>query len=268
MKVAIFTPTAHFGNLDVLEASLTRQTYKNFVWIVADELKGKRKYIWYKIISRVDFPILFIQPTKEKNKKRNLAKAYNVAADYASLVENSDLFISLQDFIWLPENGIERFIALYEWKPTDLYTGVTHISNDPFPKNVKDINGLYTIFDSPFVEKPKRIGWEDVRVKKIYSGYPEDSVVKIDPHHWEANWAGVPVSLLKKGLRWNEDYDYGIAYENCDFAQRATREYGANVLLDTGNIAISLPHKKYFKGEEEEIIEFSNRERYEKDWNL
>jgi hypothetical protein len=216
-------------------------------------------------MSNINNPIYFINVEKKKNKKRNLAKSYNTAASFA-INSNCDLFVSLQDYIWLPEDGIERFVALFEAFPNDMYTGITHISSDPFPTGVSNIEGLYTIFDSPYYEKPKRIGWKDVRTKDIYIGYEEGAIVKVAPGHWEANWAAVPVSHFKNGLKWNEDYDYGIAYENCDFAQKASRFHGSDILLDTGNIAISLPHKKYFVGEEEEIINFSNRERYENDW--
>ena len=49
------------------------------------------------------------------------------------------------------------------------------------------------------------------------------------------------------------------------FAQQAKLK-GFNVVLDKSNIAISLPHKDYFEGEREEIIEFSNRDYYESKW--
>jgi hypothetical protein len=146
---------------------------------------------------------------------------------------------------------------------------VTHISRDPFPNQIHDKRGLFTIFKEPFYEQPKRMSWEDVRVKDIYRSAPPGAfVADAEPGHWEANWSALPVSLLKRGLRWDEKYDIGIAYENMDFAQRAKRDYGAKVIFDTGNIAISLPHKDYFDGEKQEIQDFSNRKLYEAKWQI
>jgi len=265
MKSVIFTATFRPGGLDVLEASLMRQINKDFVWAVTDELLHEREDVWDEISNRNDFHIVFIEVEKQKNKRRNLAAAYNQAREFA-IDYNFDLFISLQDYLWINEHGVERFVWLHKEKANDLLTGVTHISKDPYPPSINDLQGKYSLWDKPFTEKPKRIGWLDSRIEDIYRGFQEGAIITVDPEHWEANWSAVPVELLKDGLKWNEDYDYGVAYENMDFAKRAQKEYGSNCLLDSGNIAISLPHKEYFKGEEQEIIDYSNRELFEKEW--
>lgn len=267
-KILVFTPTNRYGGLDVLEASLQRQNHENFEFRCEDQLLFERKEIWGEIVqrNREKFKVYAtFHPIKEGN-KRNLASAYNRAVDMA-VRDNFDLFVSLQDYIWLPEDGLTRFAEVFEKYPDYIYTGVTHISRDPFPTKVFDRKGLYTIFEEPYTDKPKRLSWEDVRITDIYSSAPPNALVKdVEPNHWEANWSAVPVSLLKKGLKWNVDYDIGIAYENMDFAQRAAKYFGAKVIFDTGNVAISLPHKDYFDGEREEIIEFSNKEKFESSW--
>jgi len=223
--------------------------------------------IWYQISNRFEntTKIIFVEPKQElKNPKRNLVAAYNAAADcFCDL--NADLFISYQDYIWLPEDGIERFSVLHSSLPDFLITGVTHISADPYEYNIKNLNGLYTIFKEPFTDKPNRIMWEDVRVKEIYSPEAND-VYAIHPEHWESNWSAVPGYILKDGMRWDINFDSGIAYENMDFAIRCDKELGIQSIMDRKNISISLPHKKYFEGEEEEIKKFNNRQMFEEKW--
>lgn len=263
MKLAVFTPTYRPGSLDVLEASLTRQTFKDFVWIVSDQRFLKRNQTWRAIMDRVDFPILFMNRDVPEGNKRNLCAMYNGASDY--VVENKyNMLVSLQDYIYLPEDGLEKFVSTHTLYPQDLLTGVTHISRDPFPNKIVDLEGDYTIFAEPYHDKPKHLSWSDVRATEIYFGMKE--IIPVETGHWEANWAAIPSYILENGVRWDENYDKGIAYENMDFAQQAKQKLNSKVILDKKNIAISLPHKDYFEGEREEIEKFSNRKYYEDKW--
>jgi hypothetical protein len=173
------------------------------------------------------------------------------------------MLVSLQDYIYLPKDALERFIDIDVDYGPNLFTGVTHISRDPFPNKIKNPEGSYTIFEEPYTDKPKRLSWEDVRVKEIY--VVGDDILPVETGHWEANWAAISTEVLEAGVRWDLNYDKGIAYENMDFAQEAAKK-GYSVILDKNNIAISLPHKDYFAGEREEIEEFSNRNYYEEKW--
>jgi len=233
--------------------------------VVSDERYHDRKDVWNDIRYRVDFEIMFLNvPMKEEN-KRNLCAAYNDAAKIA-VQEGTTTFISLQDYMYIEPDGLGRFVEFCENNRNDLITGVTHISRDPFPNKVVDLEGKYTIFSEPYTDKPKRMSWEDVRVTEIYKNR-ETNIFPVELGHWEANWAAVPVPLLSKGIRWDEEYDKGIAYENMDFARRCNKCFKSEVYLDKNNVAISLPHKDYFEGEREEIERYSNRELYDHDWN-
>lgn len=262
-KIALFVPTYRPGGIDVFSASIQRQSVKPDIIMVADELIKERHMAWKDSIQDVELICFQPEPILPGN-KRNLCANYNRAASRA-LDRECDLFITLQDYIWIPEFGIERFLNVHQNKPDDLITGVTHISKDPLPKSIRDLNGLYTIFKTPFFDKPQSIDWRDVRQTELYPGEAAE-IFPVYPDHWEANWAAVPVSVFGKGIWWNEDYDQGIAYENADFAQTVVQELGANVWFDKKNEAISLPHKDYFEGEREDIIKYTNRWRYEAAW--
>lgn len=262
MKLAVFTPTYRPGGLDVLETSLMRQSYRDFTWIVSDQLFLERHETWGEIQDRVDFPIMWQNRSILEGNKRNLCSMYNAVADYV-VEENFDMLVSLQDYIYLPENGLWRFIQAEKEFGPNLFTGVTHISRDPYPNKIKNPAGHYTIFEEPYTDKPKRLSWEDVRATQIY--VVGDDILPVETGHWEANWAAVSAEVLRKGVRWDETYDKGIAYENMDFAEQAAK-LGYKVIFDKFNVAISLPHKDYFEGEREEIEEFSNRQYHEEKW--
>jgi hypothetical protein len=263
MRLAVFSPTYRPGGLDVLEASLMRQSFKDFIWIVGDQRFAKRYITWEEIQKRVDFEIMWSSSPIMDGNKRNLCELYNGAADFV-VRNNIDMLVSLQDYIYLPEDGLEKFVSVNKLFPNDLLTGVTHISRDPFPNKIVDLEGSYTIFAEPYTDKPKHLSWKDVRVSELY--IVGDDILPVQTGHWEANWAAVPKNILEAGIRWDSAYDKGIAYENMDFAQQANKNLGAKVILDKTNVAISLPHKDYFEGEREEIEEFSNRNYYEKKW--
>lgn len=261
-KIALFLPTCRLGGLDVFEASIKRQTVKPDIIFVADS--QERIDAWERVALNLDRKIHLLYPPWNLGDIRNLAKAYNEAA-FNSVERECDLFISLQDYIWIPENGIDRFVYLHEKDPNALLTGITHISKDPFPEEIDKITDDYTIFKKPFYDKPKEIDWIDVRSTDIYD-YDDAKVVQVYPEHWEANWAAVPVDMFRRGIKWDEAFDQGIAYENQDFAKQCKKETDCNILMDLTNAAISLPHKKYWKGEEEEIRKYSNRWLFEDKW--
>lgn len=260
-KVAVFLPTMRYGGLDVFEASIKRQTIKPDLIYVADELE--RVKVWQDIAEELQIKIKMLYPQANLGDYRHLAAAYNEAA-FNSQRDNVDLFISLQDYIYAPPNGIERFLHVFEKDPNALVTGLTHISKDPYPSSIVDKYGDYTIFDEPFYGKPLKIDWVDVRSTDIYK-FEDGDIFTVYPEHWEANWSAVPVSMFEHA-KWNTAYDKGIAYENQDFAKKCNLETGCITLLDLKNVAISLPHKKYWPQEEAEIVKFNNRWLFEAEW--
>lgn len=271
MTVAVFIPTNRPGGLDVTNESLRRQTYKEVLLIVCDELR--RDAHWKVMALNAGFTHqarCMVPPAINKNsgEKRNLARAYNKAAQYAIEWE-CDLLISLQDYIWIPDDGIERFVELHQkiGHKKLLYTGLTSISADPLIDKVENLNGVYTIFKEPFKGKPSEISWHDVRYTEIFAEYFKEATViqTNDPNSWEANWAAVPVELLKDGLRWDEQYDLGYACENNDLARQAIN-MGCSIVIDSKNHAISLPHFTYWPQEKEDLKLYNNKERYDAKW--
>lgn len=270
--ICVFVPTNRPGGLDVLEASIMRQTVKPTHLIIADELMDERRKEWLNINARLqeeNVQVFVFKPEQTvRNAARNLVAAYNQSVEHCKDFgyTDDDLFISLQDYIWVPEGGIERFMMLNIMCPDALLTGITDISIDPFPTQIEDLNGLYTIFKEPYTDKPSRMLWYDPRPTSLYNT-KKSKIVDVDPEHWEANWAAIPFKLFNLGARWSEIYDTGYAYENIDFALKCREEYGVQVLMDAANCVISLPHKEYWENEVEDLQKFNNRKLYESMWS-
>jgi len=228
---------------------------------MADELIDERNRI-YEAYGFTD-NVVFVDCEKQSGNVRALAQAYNNAADFA-VDAGFDLMISLQDYIWIPDNGIEMFVEDHGNWPNCLITGLVSLSDAPLDNAITDPYGLFSIFAEPFTERPVGISWHDVRENDLYPGEP--MLRSCSAEHWEANWAAIPVELLKRGARWDLTYDEGIAYENIDFAKTCEKEYETPCILDKRNLAIGIPHRTIWPKEEEELKRYNNRWIYEGKW--
>jgi len=226
---------------------------------MADELINQRSHV-YEEHNLVDNTI-FVECIKQPGNVRALAQAYNNAADLAVDLE-FDLMISLQDYIWIPDNGIEMFVEDHQNYPNALITGLVSLSDVPYDHTIAYPYGLFSIFPEPLTERPEGLSWEDARL----SLYPTDEdVVACAPEHWEANWAAIPVSILKHPIRWDLRYDEGVAYENMDFAKRCELVLGTPCVLDKRNHALGVPHREIWPEEKKQLERYTNRYMYE-DW--
>jgi hypothetical protein len=123
---------------------------------------------------------------------------------------------------------------------------------------------MYTIFKEPYVNRPQKLSWLDVR-------YNSDSTYRYNasnPVEWETNWACIPrTALYDERLKFDETFDKAVAYENQDYAYQAEK-LGYRILIDYYNDTISLPHKRYFAAEweEEKPLTDVNRAYTESKW--
>jgi len=259
-NVLVVVPTNRFGGLDILFSSLKRQTHP-YTLCMADELANERIQVYEEHGFTND--TIFVDCEKQPGNIRALAQAYNNAADLA-VDGDFDLMISLQDYIWIPDNGIEMFVEDHANWSNCLITGLVSLSDAPSDQAIADPYGLFSIFSEPLTERPTGISWYDVRESDIYPG--PVGVVSCAAEHWEANWAAIPVELLRNGARWDLTYDEGIAYENIDFAKSCEREYGTPCILDKRNLAIGIPHREIWPEEEVQLKRYSNRWTHENKW--
>lgn len=261
--IAVFTPTRLFGGLDVAVSSLIRQRRRDILWIVADELVEDRKGVWDIIRTSVPFDVELFRLEKQPGFQRNLAASYNKAMEIAR-ARSCAIFVSMQDYFWIPDDGLDSFEALAMTYPNDLFTGTAHLTARPSESLVTNPYGLFTVFERPYTLKPPSTDlWrEDVR--------PQDALHETTAIEWETNWAALGSQVLYSELTYDEEFDRGVAYENQDFAMTCITELGSRVIHDTENVALGLPHKLYFPGihDPEAAETHVNRERVAQKWGI
>lgn len=259
MRVVAFTPTRRWGGLDVSYASILRQeTDAEIIWMIGDNLYEQRAHTIAQLFNQAPLKISHFKPHGEG---KNLAQAYNEALAMARLYK-ADMLISLQDYIYIEPDGVQKFLDMAEDIPDAIFSGITHISSDPEPDKIMNPIAPFTIFGEAYERKPSNIEWQDVR-------YSQDGKYSsANPVEWEANWAAIPSrALYDKKLQFDTEFDSGAAYENQDYAYLAASR-GYSIFIDHTNQAISLPHKKYFaqEWESEKPLTIINKMKCEEKW--
>lgn len=252
----MLTATKRPGGLDVTYAALRGQTYKDFYWIIMDELADERFDIFMDNTGDLEFSYGKPRP-KPEGYYSDLPAIYNSMIEEAILNE-CELAVSLQDYIWIEPNGIELFVQAAEAKPGAIVAGLCSMAANPQDTWVKYQEGLWTIFQEPY-EGPQfypggyEIEWQDVRGAK----FEGRGLQRATPVDWEMNWAMFPLDIE---ARFDETYGEHIGHENQQFA----RDCGREVYVQMSNHALSLPHRHYFpeEWEEQQPHRYANQARH------
>jgi hypothetical protein len=262
--IVVFTPTNNFGGIDVNYASLARQTVRDrIIWIVADELLERRAPMWD--VMKVRSELMAIEAFKVHGQGgRSLASSYRAAMRMARGM-GAEMFVSLQDYFWIAEDGVEKFLEGMELHPGCLLTGHASIADNPGPEKVTEPEGLYTVFERPFTDKPEESwSWEEIR------GWDQESWYPSNPIEWEINWAAIPGDVLKLDVDFDVRFDPGIACENQDYAFQLQEQHGTQIWADASNCAIGIPHKMYFPEKmmaQAQVVPYNRQIMLEK-WNV
>lgn len=234
MKVSVVTITARPGIFRFGRETLEAQTFKDFEWIVVDALYDERKDDVKEYMKDVLFGFKHI-PDPKKDKGYNLAKANNAG------IRNSDgeLIIWLQDFILIPQEGIQKFVDLYQKYPDSLYSGVDgRFSLKTDGKiNVKDPIDIIS-----------GAGWSQGRTDYINQRtYRKEVYQSYDPFEFELNWAAFDKNVAYDLGGFNEEFDHGFAFDNTEFAFRAL-QMNKELWIDATNYADAINHWELFGG--------------------
>ncbi len=190
-KISIVCVTNRKGAAAYLKEQLDKQTFQDFEVIVADDSGDPINPDWKHFVPR----------PKKPGDVWNLNKAYN---DALNLVQG-ELVVFLQDFIWIPANGLERFWEVYQLYPDALITGVGHKAKD-------GIEGITEVDE-------RAIG--------------EPGLSPGDYSHYELNWSSCPSKLL---IPFDENMDKHYGGENQYFASKIL----APIWIDRSNQCIGL----------------------------
>lgn len=193
-KISVIFVTNRKGWENILHFNLFRQTFRDFEIIVADE---------YALDATIMFGDHHFKPREKlKGDVWNINKAYNDAIYRAT----GELLVFLQDYIWIPDDGLERFWNLHEKYPVSFLAGVGH-------KAAFLLHGISEV-------DPKTEG----------SKLPEE----VNHTYFELNWGAAPRDIMPL---FNEEMDKYYGGENQYVARKAILA-GASVIIDRQNVCI------------------------------
>ena len=239
--VSVITITIRPGFWNIMAKNLSKQTYKNFEWVIVDDFKDDRSKIAEKYAKKYNLNIKYVRGDKVMGKyqRRNgLARANNLGWRNS----NGELLVYLQDFIVIPINGIEKLVSLYQHHPKALIAPVDeyYYSKDPNRKNLED----WWDGDTDIIGK---FSWRNVRMQ--YLGIRKSD----NPMDFEMNYGAIPRKIMDDLNGFWEFFDNGLGYDNTSIAFSAL-EKGYYILVDDTNIATCINLWPFIAGQPENIV--------------
>lgn len=232
--VSVLTVTSRPGSIDVTWAALRRQSVQDFEWVLCDE-----RYHWRReeVAAYVDDPRLrHIPAPRSDGALWSLNRSHNEGLRHC----RGELVVSLQDYIWVEEDGLRRFWDAHrEHGGRAFVTGVTATHRLPAP--VHRLDGKVTIFAEPSTEAPDGL----LRVDESRFRFPPGRSPTTS-FGWELNWAAAPLRALYDVGGFAEDHDrLFYSYDNVTVAVVADR-LGYRFLADRDNVCRALDHGGIF----------------------
>lgn len=239
--VSVITITIRPGFWNVMANNLSKQTYKNFEWVIVDDFKEDRSAIAEKYAKKYNLSIKYVRGDKILGtyaRRHGLARANNKGWKESK----GELLVYLQDFIFLPDNGIEKLVTLYNHNPKALIAPVDQYfySKDPNRENLED----WWDGDTDIIGK---FSWRNVRAQNL-------GIRKTDnPFDFEMNYGAIPRKTMDTLNGFWEFFDNGLGYDNTEIAFRAI-ESGFDVIIDDTNIATCINLWPFIAGQPENIV--------------
>ena len=233
-SVSVLTVTSRPGSIDVTWGALRGQTMQDFEWVLCDELFESRHE---EVAAFVDDDRLrHIAAPAPDGALWSLNRSHNEALRHC----RGDLVVSLQDYIWVEPDGLERFWSAHRHSGgRGFVCGVTATYALPAPVERRD--GKVTIFAEPWTEAPTEL----LRVDESRCRFPS-GLSPTTPFGWELNWAGAPLDGLYDVGGFAEDHDrLFYSYDQVTVAMVADR-LGYPFLVDRDNVCRALDHGGIF----------------------
>ena len=243
-KISVITPTIRRGFGNLMAHNLSIQTYKDFEWIIVDDYAENRQNYFEQLAQRYKLSIKYLRGKERAISRRfGLANANNTGYKAAT----GELIVILQDFILIPEDGLEQLAILHNRHPNALLAPVDVQAKS----NVKEKVGTEDWYDEN-TQPVGEIHHKSIRITNM--GLREST----NPFEFEQNYCAIPKHILDYLGGWYECMDEGLGYDNTEFAWRAL-ESGFKLLVDELNIAICLDHWEPLKDNKKELGEGRER---------
>lgn len=244
IKLTIYTPTIRKGWWNIMADNLSKQSYKNFEWIIVDDYPEDRSKIAEEYATKYKLNIRYMRGKKRNvQRKYGLCNANNTVLDAAT----GEVLIFLQDFILMPLDGLEQIATLYRKNPTALQA----LPDMYFAPKVKPDKEKEDWFNGE-TEVIGEFIRQNIRLKNL--GLRETE----NPMDFEQNYGAIPIKVARELGGWHEFFDEGLGWDNTDIAWRALQK-GYKILLDETNVAVCIDHWKTLEGTKEHGLERERR---------
>lgn len=220
MKITIVTPTIREGFWNIMAHNLSRQTKKDFTWLIIDDYKEDRKSIADKYSALYGLDIQYA-----RSKQRSIKRKYGLvnANNTVTQLNDAELFIWLQDFMLLEPNAVEMIAKTHQFYPGHLISCLDTYVNSKIPfdtsntedyfNNVTDVIGeTATLNDDQTPFKSWRKTGEEVRTSTNH-------------FEFEMNFCAIPREIITSLNGWWEFMDDGFGFDNTEFAYRALKRF-------------------------------------------
>ncbi len=232
MKISVMYLTNRPGGIDILWANMKRQTEQDFELVIVDGLWRDREK---EVKDYINDPRLHYvrQSDKREGAYTNLAHADNEGFRNCY----GELIVCLQDYEWIPPDGLEKFWYHYKRLGKCLIGGVGDQYGIPSKKDIVNPEGKITVFEKPFTGRPSMVTYHDPHKRGEYGSFYE-----CYPPDWELNWCCIPREIIYELGGMDEQYDFeGFAYDNANIALRADM-LGYKTYLDQTNECMGFDH--------------------------
>lgn len=215
------------GGIDILWANMKRQEIEDWELVLVDGRWREREDEVKAYIN--DSRLKYIrQSDKREGAHTNLAHADNEGFRACE----GELIVCLQDYQWIPHDGLSKYWFYYEKDPRGLVTGIGHHYSHPLPVS-KD--GGVTVFEKPYTGRPMNMSWADPRVGGA-------SFREAQPVEWELSYASIPRQVIYDVGGMDEQFDFeGFAWDNTYIACKA-QLFGSKIYLDQTNECMGFDH--------------------------
>jgi hypothetical protein len=236
IKVSIVTPTNRRGWWNIMANNLANQTYKNFEWVIVDDYPEDRSQIASEYAKKYNLNIKYLRG-KERKVKRNygLVNADNTALQHVT----GEIYLCLQDFILIPETGVEDVVILYKKNPDCLIALPDSYYAPKIKPDTESEDWFHGDLDvkGEFMRANARLTNEGLRFTQRAFDF-------------EQNYGAIPTSILKELGGWWEFFDFGLGFNNTELAWRALQK-GYGIIIDETNVATCIDHWNALEGTRE-----------------
>lgn len=239
VKITCYTPTVRKGFWNIMAKNLAEQTYKNFEWLIIDDIGYDRSNIAKEYAKKYHIDIKYYHGKERKVKRTyGLVNANNTALEKAT----GDLLVFLQDFILIPHDGLEQLATLHRKNPDSLLAPCDIYVAPKIKPNTESEDWFHGETDviGDFIRKNVRICNKGLRNST-------------NPYDFEQNYGAIPIKTAKALGGWYEFHDEGLGYDNTCIALRALLK-GYKILVDETNVAVCIDHWAALMNKRENVL--------------